>query len=140
MPKPAHVEAFEFICEGTQNPIRDYIAFGMFMRSEDSWVSERGTTPTPAEYKRYHENILTAHERGRYREGADKVLANFAATAIQAERTDLLKHHRKFRGFGILEAIAGGFLWTALLVVITILAERAGIDLLEIYKRAAGLH
>ena len=39
MPKPAHVEAFEFISEGTQNEIRDYIAFGLFMRSEDEWAS-----------------------------------------------------------------------------------------------------
>ena len=39
MPKPAHVEAFEFITEGTQNDIKDYVAFGLFMRSENNWAS-----------------------------------------------------------------------------------------------------
>ena len=40
MPKPSHVEAFEFITEGTQNEIRDYIAFALFMQAEDNWVLE----------------------------------------------------------------------------------------------------
>jgi hypothetical protein len=50
MPKPAHVEAFEFISEGTQNEIRDYIAFGLFMRSEDEWVSGRDRPPISRSY------------------------------------------------------------------------------------------
>jgi hypothetical protein len=99
MPKPAHVEAFEFMIEGTQNEIKDYIAFGLFMRSENNWVSEKDSPPTDNDYRRYHGAILTAYERERYRTGATQVLQDFAVKAIQAERTALLKHHRKFRLF-----------------------------------------
>lgn len=140
MPKPAHVEAFEFITEGTQNDIKDYVAFGLFMRSENNWASGKDLPPTDNEYRRYHGAILTPYERERYRTGATQVLQDFAVKAIQAERTALLKHHRKFRLFGILEAILGAFLWTLLLIVLTVWAARGGIDILEFYKRAAGLH
>jgi hypothetical protein len=72
MPKPSHVEAFEFVCEG--NEIRDYIAFGVFMQSEEKWVAERGSSPTETEYKRYHENLLNNYERDRFRAAADDIL------------------------------------------------------------------
>jgi hypothetical protein len=139
MPKPSHVKAFEFISEGTQDEIRDYIAFGLFMESEDEWASGKEDHLTDDEYKKYHDHILTPLQRERFRAGAVQVLDNFAARAIQAERVDLLKHHRKFRCAGIVEAILGAFLWTLLLIVLTVLAARAGIDILEYYKRAAGL-
>ena len=139
MPKPAHVEAFEFMIDGTQNEIKDCIAFGLFMRSENNWVSGKDSPPTEADYRRYHGHLLTPLERERYRDGATQVLQDFAVKAIQAERTALLKHHRRFRPLGILEGISAAFLWTLLLIVITVLAARAGIDILEYYKRAAGL-
>ena len=90
MPKPAHVEAFEFITEGTQNDIKDYVAFGLFMRSENNWASGKDSPPTDNEYRRYHGAILTPYERERYRTGATQVLQDFAVKAIQAERTALL--------------------------------------------------
>jgi hypothetical protein len=46
MAKPSHVEAFDYISEGAHNEIRDYIAFGMFMRSEKNWVAKQ-RTPDP---------------------------------------------------------------------------------------------
>jgi hypothetical protein len=140
MSKPAHVEAFEFLSEGTQDEIRDYIAFGLFMRSEDGWASGKARLPTDAEYRKYHEHILTPLERGRYRDGAIKVLEGFAASAIAKERADLLRYHKRFRWAGIVEGILGAFCWTLLLLVLTIVAFRGGIDILEYYKTAAGLH
>jgi hypothetical protein len=136
MPKPAHVEAFEFISEGTQNEIRDYIAFGLFMRSEDQWASGKARPPTDSEYRKYHESLLTPYERDRYRDGANKVLEGFAASA---KRADLLKHHKKFRWFGILEGFGAAFFWTVFLIVSTILAFWGGIDILDKYERIAGI-
>jgi hypothetical protein len=93
---------------------------------------------TEDEYKIYHRSILTARERERFRAGAVQVLEDFAAKAIQAERTDLLKHPSEVSLLWRFRGDWGAFFWTVLLVVITILAKRAGIDLLEIYERAAG--
>jgi hypothetical protein len=119
MPKPSHVEAFDFITEGTQNEIRNYIAFGMFMQSEKSWLAQRPSEPSDAEYRRYHQALLTSHERERFREAADAALKNFATKAISAERSELLTHHRKFRCLGVVEATLGAFVWTAILIVVT---------------------
>jgi hypothetical protein len=135
MTKPTHVKAFEFITEGTQNEMRDYIAFGLFMQSESKMVAEKGSIPTSTEYEKYHQYILNAYERERFRAGADQVLANFAATAIN---TELLTRHRKFRWGGVLEAILGAAAWTFILIAVTIAARRGGIDLLDYYRRAAG--
>ena len=139
MAKPSHVEAFDYISEGAHNEIRDYIAFGMFMRSEKNWVANHKTPdPDDAAYRLYHHALLNPYERERYREAADKVLRDFATSAVSAEHNELLKHHRKFRGSGILEAVFGAIAWTFILIAATIAARRVGIDLLEVYKHAAG--
>jgi hypothetical protein len=138
MAKPSHVEAFDYISEGTQSEIRDYIAFGIFMQSEKNWVAQRTIDSDDAAYKLYHQTLLNPYERERYREAADRVLRDFATKAISAEYDDLLKHHRKFRGSGIFEAVIGAAAWTALLIGATVIARWGGIDLIEIYRRAAG--
>lgn len=140
MPTPKHVEAFEFISEGNQNEIRDFIAFGIFMRSEKEWAAQEGRALTEADYAKYHAHILNAYERERFRTAANDVLTNFAARAIDAKSKEFLKHHRKFRWNGICEAFWGAFFWSAFLIAGTIFAQRGGIDILEIYKRAAGIH
>jgi hypothetical protein len=139
MAKPSHVDAFDYISEGTHNEIRDYIAFGIFMQSEKNWVAKQRTPdPDDAAYRLYHHTLLNPYERERYRDAADKVLRDFATRAISAEHDELLKHHRRFRGLGILEAVFGALAWTAVLIAATIAARRVGIDLLEVYKHAAG--
>src|SRR5262249_28547215 len=131
--------AFEFILAGSQNEIRDYVAFGLFMQSENEWASQKELR-TDAEYKKYHENLLTPRQKERLRGDAEKVLSNFAAQAISAEESAVLGRHRKFRLFGVTEAVLGAFIWTVILIVVSILAARAGIDILEYYKKAAGIH
>jgi hypothetical protein len=138
MAKPSHVAAFDYISEGTQSEIKDYIAFGIFMQSEKNWVAQRTIDPDDAAYRLYHQTLLNPYERERYREAADKVLRDFATKAISAEYNDLLKHHRKFRCVGVLEAVIGAVAWTVILIGATIVAHRGGIDLLEYYRRAAG--
>ena len=73
MAKPSHVEAFDYISEGTQSEIKDYIAFGIFMQSEKNWVAQRTIDPDDAAYRLYHQTLLNPYERERYREAADKV-------------------------------------------------------------------
>jgi hypothetical protein len=137
MPKPTHVAVFDFISEGTQDEIRDHIAFGMFMKSEKSWVSSKESEPSEADYRRYHE-FFTAYERERLRGDANIALKRYTDRAISEARDDLVKHHRKFRWFGVLEAAFGAAAWTGLLIVATIAAHRGGIDILDAYRRAYG--
>ena len=138
MPTPSHVRAFQFISDGTTNEIRDYIAFGIFMEAEASWAATKGDL-SEAQYRRYHDHLFIPFERNRLRRDADQALARFAAQAVDARSAELLRHHRRFRWKGVLEGILGAAGWTIFLVVATILAQRARIDILEIYKRAAGV-
>ena len=99
MPKPSHVEAFEFFTEGESDRIRDHIAFGLFMDAEREWALKSETTRTDAEYKRYHENLLTPTQRQQFRSAAIKVLDDFAFKAIKASSRhsgnfDLLGHSK----------------------------------------------
>jgi hypothetical protein len=152
MTKPSHVEAFEFFTENSQSEIRDFIAFGLFMQSEDEWASQNDKSPTDAEYRRYHQNLLTPLQRDRLRAGADDVLRSYAIEAIRAANSAFLsqalaqyrleasKGYGLFRKFGVLEAILGALAWTLVLIFVSIVAQRFGIDLLEYYKHAAAMH
>ena len=134
MPKPSHVEAFELFLSNTTNDLRDYIAFGLFMKAEAEWAAKKQESPTDDDYKIYHEHILSPYNLGMYRSGADKVLDSFAHE-VQAS---LSNEHRKFRWKAIIEAFLGAFFWTVFLIVASVIANQAGIDLLEVYKRFAG--
>ena len=103
----------------------------------ESVVASKGSEPTDAQYRRYHQ-ILTSRERERLRGDASIALKRYTDRAISEARDDLLKHHRKFRWFGVLEAAFGAAAWTGLLIVATIAAHRGGIDILDVYRRAYG--
>jgi hypothetical protein len=47
---------------------------------------------------------------------------------------------RNFERAGVWEGFFGAFAWMLFLVVATILAFRGGIDILEYYQKAAGIH
>jgi hypothetical protein len=57
--------------------------------------------------------------------------------AMEAAKKSVEHSPRNFSG-GVLEAIVGAALWTVLLIIISILVQRDGIDLLEDYRRLAG--
>jgi hypothetical protein len=148
MPKPTHVESFEKFVNGDRNEIRNYIAFGLFMESENNWVANRSQPPTANEYKSYHENFLTPLELQRFKEAADTTLRDFANKAINSEQTKLLAdnlhqyrsdsaaHHQVFRRNGVNEAIWGAFWWTIILIIFSFILAFANIDPLEYYHKA----
>jgi hypothetical protein len=158
MPKPTHVRSFEKFLETDRNEIRNYIAFGLFMQSENDWVANRSRTPTDDDYKNYHDTLLTPLELRRYREAADVVLTDFANKAVNSGHTKLLadslrqyrtdlqqhgtntaNHHQAFRRNGVREAIWGAFWWTIILIVFSFILAFANIDPFEYYRKANSL-
>ena len=152
MAKPIHVSAFEHFYNSCESHLEAAIAFGLFMESEHKWASRQATWPTEKKYAAYHEIYLTPHEAEGYRENARRVLleysnnlveseqAQFLEAAVQQYRTEAGRGHSAFRKWGVVEALVGALLWTMILIVVSIIAVRFGIDLLEIYQKAAGTH
>jgi hypothetical protein len=96
MPKPTHVESFEKFSDNDK--IRNYIAFGLFMESEDNWVANREQPPTTNEYKTYQEHVLTPLGLQNYKNAADDILRDFASKSVNSEQTRLLADNLRSTG------------------------------------------
>jgi hypothetical protein len=148
--KLLHVIAFEEFRKATPNPLEAMIAFGLFMDSEDKWAKLKQQWPSDETYCGYHEIYLTPHEIQGYIDNAKSVLQQFGGNLVEIERPKFLSQalveyeraasigHRRFRFRGVLEAVAGAFLWTVILISFAIILARGGIDVVEYYRRAVG--
>jgi len=147
---PIHIGAFGAFTRQISDHLEASVAFGLFLGSEQKWASGRKQPATENDYQIFHETYLTAHEIARYHETAQKLLAEFGTRVVDAKRPEILgaavktyehaaaKGHSAFRKWGIVEALFGAFFWTLLLIVISIVLARGGIDIFDYYERAAG--
>jgi hypothetical protein len=122
------------------------------MESEHKWATQLPHWPSEEKYADYHGIYLTAHEIAGYKDAAKRLLTEFSNNIIAAERPQFLAAtleqyrtaaytgHGKFRWRGVWEAVLGACVWTVLLIVVSVIAARGGIDILEIYQKAAGIH
>lgn len=145
---PAHALTFQRFAEQIPNHLEASIAFGLFMESETMWAARAGN-PSDAKYRNYQE-ALTDHEIGRYAQQARDFLSNFGSDAVASKQAEFLREsleqyesaarrgHSRFRGWGIVEAVFGAFVWTLALIAISFVLKYAGIDLVEIYRKVAG--
>jgi hypothetical protein len=76
-------------------------------------------------------------------------LQNFANNIVEEQRCEFLaaalceykvEAAKSDKGFmrGVLEGTTGALVWSVLLIVISIVVQRVGIDILETYERVAG--
>ena len=152
MAPPPHVSAFEKINSRISNHLEASLAFGLFLRSEREWAATQNPEPTEAKYRNYQRMFLTDHQIDRLAEEASEFLRKFGDEAIARKRSEILAEsidqyrataaigHRGFRWWGVAEAVGGAFLWTVMLIVISIVLARAEIDLIAIYQKAVGTH
>jgi hypothetical protein len=146
---PPHVSAFQKFASQIDNRLEASIAFGLFMESEGIWAANAGN-PSDTKYKNYQSQFLTDYEIERYAKQARDFLSNFGSEAVAGRRAEFLqasleryesaarRGHRRFRGFGILEALIGALAWTLTLIVFAIVLKFSGIDLIEILHKVAG--
>jgi hypothetical protein len=145
MPAPPHIGSFQQFSERLPGDhLRASIAFGLFMQSEHKWVVGQNPEPNEAKCRNYHHDFLNNHEINRFIEEAGNRLNQFANAVVEQKRdaflTETLKHHKRFRWKGALEALIGACAWTALLIGVSAAAHWGGIDLLEVAKHWAGVH
>src|SRR5690242_19074829 len=119
MSSPVHVAALEAFKAEIPDHLEASIAFELFLDAEQDWASEENPTPTEAAYRKFHSIYLRPYEIGRYHEAARQLLAEYGTNVVNAARPDFLTAslqdyqaaasagHRKFRGWGIVEAAFG---------------------------------
>ena len=146
MPLPPHIDSFKKFNLLIPDNLIASVAFGLFLESERIWVDHQNPEPTEVRCRNYHRDYLNDHEIQRYRQKAADLLTNFGDHIVQEKRAEFLEQsldayrtaasngHRGFRGWGIVEATLGAFVWSVLLIVLSIVAVRSGIDLLEAYQ------
>ena len=152
MASPLHTAAFQRFMNATPNHLEAMIAFGLFMDSEHKWASLETAPPTDRKYREYHAIYLTPHEIEGYIKKARLLLQHFGTNLIENERVQFLSQaldqcreataegERRFRFWGVVEAILGALGWTVILIVFAIILARSGIDIFEYYQRAKGVH
>jgi len=154
--KPLHVTAFEHFKSKNPNHLEAMIAFGIFIDGEQKWANEKNPPPTDAKYRQYHDTSLSQQHTEFCMDSARTILQNIANETIAAKKAEFLseaieqykaeasKGHNSFHWWGLAEAtigaVSGSVIWTLSLIGITAIALRSGIDLLEIYKKMAGLN
>lgn len=146
----AHYRAFKLLVEGrSQQPLTALVAFGLYMEAECRWAEQLSKPPADSDYVTYHTNGSMPHFLHRYQDEANGLLTQFGETLVVSHQKKVISSaveaavegvHKAPKSFvrGMFEAVGGAFIWTAALIVFSIIAQRAGIDLIEVYKHASG--
>lgn len=150
MAKPLYVQAFEHFKNNHDDPLNAYVAFGLYVDAEYKWAEAQQNWPTDRKYKDWYD-CSVPHSAATHYEKATEVLQEFANNIVEQERADFLQAAldsfleeagKAEKGFwrGVAEAVTGALIYSGILIVASIIAQRQGIDLVEIYGRLAGHH
>jgi hypothetical protein len=149
MAKPLYVDIFEHFKNNHEDPLNAYVAFGLYIEAECRWASSQANWPDLKKYQTYFD-CTVPYSTAIHQGNADKVLLEFANTIVQekqaaflqgaldAYKSETAKSHKGFWR-GVSEATVGALVWSIILIGITIISHRLGVDILEAYQKASGL-
>jgi hypothetical protein len=127
---PPHIEIFTRFFDSTTSRLEALVAYGLFTETERDGGFDTNES--------YSGNIdkLFASNKGFCLDGARKALLQAAFAAIDEKKAEIAKAHKRFRWWGIWEAILGAACWSIFLVISGLLAFYLKPDLLEIPRHA----
>src|ERR1700722_11178417 len=123
---------------------------GFILMLNASGLNLKSSWPTERKYKHWYE-CSVPHSAATHYEKATEVLQEFANNIVEQERSEfsqaaidsfMEETGKSEKGFwrSVGEAITGAALYSVLLIAASIIAQRQGIDLLEVYGRLSGHH
>lgn len=150
MAKPLYVQAFEHFKNNHDDPLQAYVAFGLYVDAEYKWAETQSAWPTDKKYKDWYD-CSVPHSAATHYEKATEVLQEFANNIVEQERSEFLQTSidafleeagKSEKGFwrGVAEATVGAFVYSVLLILASVIIQRQGIDLIEVYGRLSGHH
>lgn len=161
MAKPLYVQAFEHFQNNHDDPLKAYVAFGLFVDAECKWAGSQPTWPTNSKYKEWFDCGIP-HGTSDYYEKATAVLGEFADNIVEQQRATFLEaalkeyktevsaafeqykaeaaKSEKGFGRGVAEAVAGAAVWTAILIFAAFALKWVYPDIYEVLGRVLGKH
>jgi hypothetical protein len=145
MAKPLYVQAFEHFKDQNDDPLKAYVAYGLYIDAECKWAQAQATWPNTTKYRDWYE-CSVPHSTEMHNERAIQVLLEFAnnivdqeraeflSTSLEAYRQEASKSKRGFRR-GVLEATTGAFLYSVLLLIASLIIRWQGIDVVEVFEK-----
>lgn len=150
MNKPLYVQAFEHFQNRHEDPLRAYVAFGLYIDAECKWAASQPQWPANAKYKEWYD-CSVPHTTHAHVEKAAAVLLEFANTIVEEKRAEFLaaaigeyKREAAHAGKGfwraVIEAFVGAALWTMFLIVTAFILKWFNPDIYEVLGRVLGKH
>jgi len=161
MAKPLYVQAFEHFKNNHDDPLKAYVAFGLYVDAECKWAAQQPTWPPNSKYKEWFDCWIPHGTPGHY-EKATVVLEEFANNIVEQERVIFLEaalnEYKSFLGAalneykieaaksektfwrGVGEAVAGAAVWTAILIFAAFAIKWVYPDIYEVLGRVLGKH
>jgi len=156
-----HLSVFEKLVgtirrSDVQEQLKALTTFGLYVESECKYFEDHPDRRTARGGEDYARAALSPPQLARLENEARGLIEDFAATIIEGvERKNEIvqKAHvtklvhsaveavhsaPRSRLAGVTEAVAGAFMYSVIIILISIIAHRAGIDILETYERAYG--
>jgi hypothetical protein len=126
--RPPHITIFTRFFNSTESRLEALVAYGIFTESERKGEFDKSDS--------YSDNIerLFASNGVFCLDAARKALLQAASTAIEEKKTEIARAHKRFRCWGILEAVLGAAIWSFILIGGTFLAIYVKPDLIEVPK------
>jgi hypothetical protein len=150
MAKPLYVQAFEHFKNNHDDPLKAYVAFGLYIDAECKWAATQPSWPTGAKYKKWFECSIP-HSTDAHNERATVVLLEFANNIVEQKRANFLEAAieaykeeaaKSEKGFwrGVAEALTGALLWTLVLIAAAFILQWFSPDIYEVLGRVLGKH
>ncbi|MEL4073431.1 hypothetical protein WKW50_25335 [Ochrobactrum sp. GPK 3] len=116
------------------------VAYGIYKNAKREWASafkrEKKRAPTPQELRAYHAS-WTPTQIENARKSAEQLLSQHAKTVVEKEETRILRKALKGNFWmSVWQSILANSLYTIILIALTFIVSRAGVDLLGIFTRA----
>jgi hypothetical protein len=138
---PDYNPTFEELVDRADDTILGLIAYGYYKIAKREWASriraQIGRAPTDEELKAYIATWTPSQLQG-VRERAAQVMAEYANNVIAAERPRILRE--ALRGSfwrAVWPSMLASAFYTIALIMLVVIAARAGVDLLGIIEAAA---
>jgi hypothetical protein len=89
MAKPLYVQAFEHFKDNNDDPLKAYVAFGLYIDAECKWAESQPNWPANAKYKEWHD-CSVPFGTAAHNEKAIDVLLEFANNIVEQEKVEFL--------------------------------------------------
>lgn len=146
---PSYNQAYETIVD-SDDDIIGLFAYALYKQHKRDWLishkSENGSEPNAAEKAAFMRSQLLDKTVQSYRRRANDILSDYTNQVVEEAKPEHFKEALTERienalGYwrGVWSGMGAAFFYTLALIALSVIIQISGIDLLEVYRKIAGL-